>query len=435
MLVSFEALTSRISQSRLARNALWFLGGNGVRLLLQALYFVVIARALGVAQYGAFVSAVALMALVAPFSSWGTAFILIKNVARDRGKFAHYWGAAFCLTIAAGISLVVVVTAVAHVIWGKSLPITVLVLVGISDIILVRIIELSAQTFTAIELLRRYSELYIVLSVSRTLAAIELLVLVPARAATSWAFLYMLSALAASGYSVVVTLRAFGLPKWGFRLSYSEYKEGFYFAVAQVSQTIYNDIDKAMLARVSGLEATGIYGAAYRIVDVSFAPVSALVYAAFPRFVKEGKRGICESLPLARRLIGCSAIYGVTAGALLYMVAPILPVVLGKDFASAVPALRWLSPLVLIRSIHYFLADALTGAGLQGVRTGVQLFVVAINILLNFWLIRAHSWLGAAWASIASDGLLAVALFGAIALIRRREFTSGLEMLKSGVHM
>jgi len=182
MLVSFEALTSRISQSRLVRNALWFLGGNGVRLLLQAVYFVVIARALGVAQYGAFIGAVALMSLVAPFSSWGTGFILIKNVVRDRGKFAHYWGAAFCITIAAGITLVLLVTAVAHVVWGKSLPITVLVFVGISDIILVRIIELSAQTFTAIELLRRYSELYIVLSISRTLAAVAFIVLVPAYA-------------------------------------------------------------------------------------------------------------------------------------------------------------------------------------------------------------------------------------------------------------
>ena len=70
-----------------------------------------------------------------------------------------------------------------------------------------------------------------------------------------------------------------GLPKLSWPQARGEVREGFYFAASQTAQTVYNDIDKTMLARLSTLEATGIYGAAYRIIDVSFVPVSALLWS------------------------------------------------------------------------------------------------------------------------------------------------------------
>lgn len=414
-----SALNHRLAKSVLFRNSLWFLGGSGVRLVLQAVYFLLIARALGVEQYGAFVGAVSLAALVAPFSSLGTGFILIKNVARDRANFARYWGAATILTILSGAILVCLVLLVSLGIWSNSLPLRVLLLVGISDIIFVRILELSAQAFTAVEVLRKNSELYIVLSITRTLAAAAAL-LMHSPTAVGWAALYAFSAFVAMLYSLFTVVRSFGLPDLQLRLSPSEFKEGTYFAVSQASQTIYNDIDKTMLVRFSGLGATGIYGAAYRIVDVSFAPVGALVYAAFPRFFRHGENGISGSARFARRLIPYAAGYGTFAALCLYITSPLLPMFLGKGFAPAALSLKWLSPLVLIKSIHYFLADSLTGAGFQGTRTCVQLGVVVINVLLNLWLIPAYSWRGAAWASIASDCALLLGLAAAITLARRK---------------
>jgi O-antigen/teichoic acid export membrane protein len=415
-----SALKTRLRNSVLFRNTLWFLGGNSVRLVLQAVYFLLVVRALGVAQYGAFIGAVSLVALVTPFSSWGTGFLLIKNITRDRTKFAHYWGAAFSLTVCAGAVLVCCLLGVSHLFWGRSLPLRVVLLVGISDVILARLLELSAQAFVAVEVLRKNSELYIVLSITRTLGAALLMTTVRSPTAVSWALLYVLSTLVATIYSVVIVVRAFGKPDYHLRFSIPEFKEGFYYAVAQVSQTVYNDIDKTMLVRFSSLGATGIYGAAYRIVEVSFAPVGALVYSAFPRFFRHGEAGISGSARFARKLLPYSAAYGFVAMVLIYIAAPLLPSLLGKDFAQATLALRWLSPLVFIKSIHYFLADSLSGGGCQGVRTSVQLLIVVVNVLLNLWLIPAYSWRGAAWASLATDGALVLTLSAAIALLLRR---------------
>ena len=92
---------------------------------------------------------------------------------------------------------------------------------------------------------------------------------------------------------------------------------------------------------------------------------------------------------------------------------------------NAVGAIRWLSLIPFFRSVHYFAADALTGAGHQGLRSAVQVFVALFNVLLNFWLIPAYSWRGAAWSSLASDGLLMVLLWVAVWHLARKADAEG----------
>src|SRR5712692_205442 len=100
---------ARLLRSNLARNTASMLFGGGVRLLLQAVYFVLIARSLGPGQYGAFVGAAALIAVLAPFVSFGTGNILVRNVARDRNTFSEAWGNALWLTAVWGSTLLCLV--------------------------------------------------------------------------------------------------------------------------------------------------------------------------------------------------------------------------------------------------------------------------------------------------------------------------------------
>ena len=57
--------------SSLAQNTLWAFAGYGLRLIIQAAYFIVIARSLGPGQYGGFVAATALANLISPFVGLG----------------------------------------------------------------------------------------------------------------------------------------------------------------------------------------------------------------------------------------------------------------------------------------------------------------------------------------------------------------------------
>ena len=89
---------NRYLGSALARNTLWMVSGQGLRLIIQAVYFTVIARSLGANNYGAFVGVVALVGIVYPFGMLGSGNLLVKNVSRDKSLFARYWGQALLVT-------------------------------------------------------------------------------------------------------------------------------------------------------------------------------------------------------------------------------------------------------------------------------------------------------------------------------------------------
>ena len=97
---------------------------------------------------------------------------------------------------------------------------------------------------------------------------------------------------------------------------------------------------------------------------------------------------------------------GTAAGILL--LAPLIPHLVGRDFSGVLVALRWLCCIPLLRGIHRATGSALTGSGRQNLRTTAQVIVAAVNLLLNLWWIPVYGWIGAAWSSLASDGLLAV---------------------------
>src|SRR5215470_17016365 len=98
-------------RTNMARNMVWMILGQGLRLVIQALYFVEIARSLGVRNYGAFIGVVAFVGIVYPFGSVGSGNLLVKNVARDRTAFPAYWGRAIAITLTFGSVLVALVVA------------------------------------------------------------------------------------------------------------------------------------------------------------------------------------------------------------------------------------------------------------------------------------------------------------------------------------
>ena len=209
-------------------------------------------------------------------------------------------------------------------------------------------------------------------------------------------------------------------PRFGWQRGEGEVREGFYFSTGLSAQTIYNDLDKTMLARLGTLAATGIYGAAYRLVDVSFVPVSSLLTASYPNFFRAGAEGIIATISYAKSMLFRALGYSIFACVAILACAGIVPHILGGEYAGTVEALRWLAVLPILKTVHYFFSNALSGAGYQAVRARIQAGVAVFNVLINFWLIPAYSWRGAAWSSIASDGLLACAIGVAVYVLSKR---------------
>jgi O-antigen/teichoic acid export membrane protein len=412
---------ARFLRSPLLRDTLWIASGHALRVGLQVVYFVLVARALGVREYGAYVGVIAMVAVAAPFASLGSGNLLIKHVARDPSSFPRHWGKALVTTLMSGAVLLALVSAAGRFWLPASIPFRLVLAVGAADLLFVRLIDVSAMAYQAHQRLPRTALLQLLLSPLRLLGAGGLILATGAPTAVELGGVYLATAVLGAAVAVTLASGELGRPAIPVGQLTAELREGAYFATTLSAQSITNDIDKAMLARLGTLEATGVYGAAYRLVDMTFLPVTSLLVVTYPRFFQLGTRGVRATVRYARSLLGLGALYGACAAAALYALAPILSVLLGSEYHQGVAAARWLCVLPLLKAIHYFGANALTGAGYQGVRTLVLVGIATTNVLLNLWLIPLYSWQGAAMATIASDGLLGVAIWAIVWYLCRQE--------------
>jgi len=302
--------------------------------------------------------------------------------------------------------------------------------VAASDLFGLNLAALCGQAFMAFDLLKWTAAINVLLSTFRLAAALILVVLYHNPSALQWGEFYFGSTSIVALAALLLVLVKLGAPTFSFLRSSAEAREGFYFSLNQSAQTVYNDIDKTMLARLGTLQATGIYGAAYRLIDVSFAPVASLLSAAYPGFFRVGADGISATLQYAKPLIVRAFGYASLISIAMLAGAGIVPYILGGEYRLTVEALRWLAVLPMLKAVHFFLSDALAGAGYQGLRTFIHVSVAIFNVLINLWIIPAYSWRGAAWSSIASDALLACGVGAAVFVLCRRSQASS---AKTGV--
>jgi O-antigen/teichoic acid export membrane protein len=212
----------------------------------------------------------------------------------------------------------------------------------------------------------------------------------------------------ASYYSVSLVTRLYGKPELSLSLLRQRMGEGFVFALSGSTANAYNDIDKAMLGHYGMNAANGIYTMAYRVIDVCTAPITSIHAAAFPRFFRKGLDGVRSTAEYGMQLVKRTAPLALLFTAAMLLGGPILPHLVGKDFAESVVALRWLCLLPLFRSLQLAAGDGITGAGYQKLRLYGMAGAAAFNFAVNLYLIPHYSWHGAAWSSIATDGALAI---------------------------
>jgi O-antigen/teichoic acid export membrane protein len=187
-----------------------------------------------------------------------------------------------------------------------------------------------------------------------------------------------------------------------------DWSEGFSFSLSNSSISLYNDVDKTFLVSLGSTFAAGIYGAAYRVADVASAPLYSIYAAATPRLFREGGNSVEKAHALSNRILRRTLLYGLASAVALYFGAGLLPWAFGPSFHESVTALRWLCLLPLLRVLHYGWGTTITASASQWNRTTTQAAAAVLNLGLCAWMIPLWSWKGAAWASLLTDGSLAV---------------------------
>ena len=404
---------ARWRDSALLKDASNLCMGQGIKLVLQGIYFLFIARSLGPSQYGAFVAVTAMTSIISPYVGLGCGSLFLKNVRSGKRTAVVCWGNGLLITLISGALTMLALCAISRL-WLPHFPILLIGAICFSDLILMRIIDLASFGFAASARMSKTAVQNTTMSLLRVVGIVLLATCYRQVSINQWTWVYLITGVVGAAFALKEGSALWGVPEISLRALWEDVREGCFFSISTSAQTIYNDIDKTMLARLSTLSATGVYAAAYRIIDTSLTPIRSLVSAAYPQFFRLGNSGIDATYDYAKRLIRKALVFGVVDFLALLLIAPLLPHILGPKYAAVAPAIRLLALIPVMRCVHWFLADALSGADAQGVRTAVQVGIAILNIGLNIVILPRWSWVGAAWTSIASDAALLVAIYAAV---------------------
>jgi O-antigen/teichoic acid export membrane protein len=388
--------------------------------MAQTCYFIVLARLLGVYEYGIYAGATALISIASRYSTLGSGFLFLRYVSSDSGKFAAYWGN---ILLSTGMVSGLLVFGI-HLLGGRlagreAAPL--LVFVAIGDCLCSQLVNCCGQVFQSFERLSVTAAITAATNVIRLATVLGLSIICLHVGAREWAICQMCVSGISALIAACLVIRFYGMPGWSPGLIRSHGLEGLSFAVSGSTTSIYNDLDKTMLGHYGMNADNGAYTMAYRVVDIAMAPVSAIHAAAFPRFCRLGSNGAQATLPYAVKILKKTIIFGVASALILYFTAPLLPLVVGRGYATSVTVLLWLCPLPVLRCFHLSAGDAITGAGHQPYRLASQFVASVVNFSVNLWLIPAYGWHGAAYSSLATDGLLALMNAGILGALFLRE--------------
>lgn len=417
-----KATVSSKARGSMVKDSFWMLLSQAFSAVIQAAYFIFLARTLGAQNYGSFEGVKAVFHIAFPFIGLGVGDILVQNVSRDASSFARHWGDTLvALMVSLAIALLILFPLTTLFLPSIAAPFILLVL--FSDLLGLKLWELTSKAFTAVHQMRRVALIKGIYVVGKFLAALALPLFPPESRLLAWGGLYFIGSMGPGLIFYLMVNRAISAPHFNFKsINIAQWKQGFFFSLSSSAEGINAQVDRTMLVAMpqAGPAAAGIYGAGYRFIDMGFLPIFAILSASYGRFFQHGEAGIKGTLGFARKLLPAACIYGCLSAIALVLFSPFVSLVLGEDFAESSAVLIWLAPIHLLAGLQFLAADTLTGAGLQRSRSFVQVGAAMLNISLNFYLIPLFSWKGAIWATLGSEVFKTVALWLVVLFIYRQ---------------
>ena len=159
------------------------------------------------------------------------------------------------------------------------------------------------------------------------------------------------------------------------------------------------------LAFLRGSREAGLFAAALKVVEVVNVVPAAIAAGAMPALTREAAMG---TDPVRKRTAATAALLAAPAAAGLILVAPGLVTVLGGDFAPAIAPLRVLAPVLLALFMNTVLLHALVAAGRASRLPVLTAVRVAAAALLALVLIPPLGATGAAAGFLLAELLLLV---------------------------
>jgi O-antigen/teichoic acid export membrane protein len=372
----------------------------GFRFLSSSLLFVIIARALGVEEFGRFAFALSFTGIFLVFADYGFNLLIVRDVAvspTDALRIVNrVLNGKLVLAVAATAVLVIAIKSLdyppetellVYVLWAAAL-----------------MYSFGLVLNTVFRGLNRFQyETYPTVILNAVQFALVAAMLLMGFGSISVALAYLVSRAVYLMVSLRLVRRKIG--RLGFSVEVVDglriLNESLPFGVHAILAVLYFQLDTVFLSYLSGDAEVGYYQAAMRVVMALMIAHELIATSYFPVLARDFKAD-----PVAFRAHGAALNkYMLLAGALsaaflLPYSGSVIGVLYGERYLSAAPVMRLLSVVVFLRFLGASYANFITVADSQRLRAlGVGLSVV-VNVALNLALIPRYGAAGAAVASI-----------------------------------
>ena len=181
------------------------------------------------------------------------------------------------------------------------------------------------------------------------------------------------------------------------------------FAITGLFYTIYYSIDVVMLTSLIGDYATGIYNATYKLISVLtlfYGIYTAVIYPVMSKFFKNDKKLLLISYEKSIKYLMLVMIP--LAVATMFYSLDIIQLIYGHEYdaaSSPLSILIWTVSLLFICGAGNTLLNA---SHKELTVTKIYAIAAAFNIILNFFMIPHFSYNGAAISTVLSDLLILI---------------------------
>lgn len=378
------------------------LAGRVFYILANFVVITLIARTLSTADFGRYIYTISFVGVFAQLSDFGTTAVFAKEIPLWKEDGSRFWGSFLILRAVFGAAAIVLAVTVAFVMRSQF---TSLLIIGAFCIPFAasRFFEPVYQVFQK----PWYSTVSHV-SAAFILLIFNLAVFLSAGTAKGFILAYLIPNML---YVAVAVLLARRLLKASFVLDRRVIKDIMALAlpigVASIFTTINTRADVFLLEYFKTDHEVGIYGGAYRFLDIM---VNMCLIAATPLLPIFGKKAVDDRASLKKiymTIIETIGIFIIPAAiAVPFFAGILITTVYGPGFMEGARALWILLPVGMLFSYSLLNTAFCVSIGVTHFAYWSAALAAGVNILLNYLWIPRFSYIGSAWATLISEVIL-----------------------------
>ena len=384
------------------KNTFWLSISEVITRFLKFLLIIYVARILGAVEYGKFSFALNLVAILIIFADLGTSTIITRELSKDLKKGKEYLSSLFSLKCFLTLFTFLLINIIALFLTpdpGIKRVIFLLSFYGIFS----SFFDFGNAFFRAHQKMKYEAAAKVLNAVFCAGLGFWFLIKWPSIITLSYA--YLIGIITATLFVFYILQKKF-IP-FGFKIDKVFWRKilslSWPLVFIGIFTSVYHYIDSVMLGAWGYLEETGLYNAAYRVIDISVVPAFLISLSFFPviskafskKEKKENRDKIFLSYLSILTILAIPLVMGGTAFA-----PQIIDFLYGAEYLASVLAFQI---LVIAVGIIYFSQPfyrALIAANLQKDIFLITFSGAVLNLILNFILIPKYTLYGAAASTL-----------------------------------